>query len=140
LYYDFAQYQCRAILGWLPLFYEFCVPPQLNAAILTELKLVEKKSSKYKLTACKTLRMKNSTHVNFIASKTLRMLNSPNAKLNALEGHRKAKIILYWTAYTAFFQVNFFSFPLFIHNILNCLLELVKALVFSNFIQKCIIF
>ena len=70
-------------------------PPQLNAAILTELKLVEKNSSKHKLTACKTLRMQNSTHVNFIASKTLRMLNSPNAKLNALEGHRKAKIILY---------------------------------------------
>jgi len=67
------------------------VPPQLNAAILTELKLVEKNSSKYKLTACKTLRMQNSTHVNFIASKTLRMSNSPNAKLNALEGHRKAK-------------------------------------------------
>jgi len=39
------------------------VPPQLNAAILTELKLVEKNSSKYNFTACKTLRMQNSTHV-----------------------------------------------------------------------------
>jgi len=68
------------------------VQPQLNEAILTETELKLVKKTRRNINSPRvTLRMQNSTHVNFIASKTLRMSNSPNAKLNALKGHRKEK-------------------------------------------------